>query len=211
MPLQIQPVVEADLEAITGLEQLGFANDPVMQAIFPAGASPAFLSHYTSMRKTDLANDPTVRLLKAVDAATGEFYAFAEWHMQPERTLEQLDSVGIELPEDANVDLGTRLIRRGIGKRHEIMGGKPYAYLAVLVTSPEHRKKGAGSMLIGWGTKVADEQQIPSYLEATPAGAGLYRKHGFEQVAKLDIDLRPFKEYDRFNLCMVRPMQLKDD
>lgn len=127
MTLTVTPVVEADLEAITRLEKLGFANDTVVQAIFPCSASPHFVSHFVSMRKNDLANDPTVRLLKVVDSETGEFLAFAEWHLQPERTPDQLDSVSIQFPEDANLELGPRFVTNGRTKRHEVMGGKPYA------------------------------------------------------------------------------------
>jgi len=78
--------------------------------------------------------------------------------------------------------------------------------LAVLVTSALHRRRGAGSMLIKWGTNLADEQQLPCYVEASPAGAGLYRKYGFEEVDKLELDLRPWVDYGRYNLCMVRPV-----
>lgn len=62
-------------------------------------------------------------------------------------------------------------------------------------------------MLVGWGTRLADEQQLPCYLEATPAGASLYRKHGFEETDRIDIDLRPFKDYRRFSVCMARPIR----
>lgn len=72
------------------------------------------------------------------------------------------------------------------------------------MTAAGHRKRGAGSMLLDWGLKIADEQHIPSYLEATPAGAGLYKSFGFEEKEKLLIDLRPWTDYDRFHLCMVR-------
>jgi len=126
MPVELQPIVESDLAAVTRLERLGFAADPVMQAIFPTGDSESVVAHYASQHKNDLETDPTVQLWKVVDTDTNESIAFAEWHVQPERTTEELDTVGIELPEEANIELGTKLISQGIQARHRIMGGRPY-------------------------------------------------------------------------------------
>lgn len=47
-------------------------------------------------------------------------------------------------------------------------------------------------MLIEWGTKKADEQGLISVLQASKAGEGLYRRHGFEVVRIREMDLRPF-------------------
>jgi hypothetical protein len=43
-------------------------------------------------------------------------------------------------------------------------------------------RRGAGSMLVKWGTDQADERGIPCYLESSPEGFGLYNKHGFKEV-----------------------------
>jgi hypothetical protein len=75
----------------------------------------------------------------------------------------------------------------------------------MLATLASSRKRGAGSMLLEWGLKIADELHLPAYLEATPAGEQLYKAFGFEAKDKLLIDLRPWKDFHRLHSCMVRP------
>jgi hypothetical protein len=60
-------------------------------------------------------------------------------------------------------------------------------------------------MLLEWGLKRADEMHIPAYVESTPAGEKLYKAFGFEEREKMNIDLRPWKDFDRDHVCMVRP------
>ncbi|KAL9089097.1 MAG: hypothetical protein Q9165_005910 [Trypethelium subeluteriae] len=67
--------------------------------------------------------------------------------------------------------------------RKRVMGGrKDYWYLASMCTRPEYQGNGVGSMMLKWGIEQASRAGKDVYLEATPAGASLYRKHGF--VAK---------------------------
>jgi hypothetical protein len=54
--------------------------------------------------------------------------------------------------------------------------------------------------------QTADELQLPSYLESSPAGYSLYKKHGFVEVETAKVDLRPWggmSDYIMKN--MVRP------
>ena len=61
-------------------------------------------------------------------------------------------------------------------------------------------------MLVEWGLDVADKKVLPCWLQATPQGAGLYRKLGFEDVGNMDIDMSSFggKGVYRY-VCMIRP------
>jgi ribosomal protein S18 acetylase RimI-like enzyme len=61
--------------------------------------------------------------------------------------------------------------------------------LHMLHTDPAFQRKGAGKLLVEWGTKKADELGLPIYLEATQAGFGLYKRHGFEEIDVFDLDL----------------------
>jgi GNAT superfamily N-acetyltransferase len=54
--------------------------------------------------------------------------------------------------------------------------------LQILVTTPAHRRRGAASQLIEWGTQRADERGLKSVLMASEAGLGAYLKHGFKVV-----------------------------
>ena|SRR5271156_3252574 len=78
------------------------------------------------------------------------------------------------------------------------------ADLAAVGTSPSYRKQGAASLLLAHFTKLVDEKRLPAYVEGTPAGLGIYRKYGFQQVDMLKLGLSPWKDGDFYNLCMIR-------
>jgi GNAT superfamily N-acetyltransferase len=56
-------------------------------------------------------------------------------------------------------------------------------------TAPEYRKRGAGSMHLEWGTKVADQHSLVCWLEASPMSVSLYEKHGFKTVGTVTMEL----------------------
>lgn len=58
-------------------------------------------------------------------------------------------------------------------------------YLGSLAIDPTYQGKGIGKMLMQWGCEQSDRDGLPLYLEATPAGRGLYEKCGFESVEEL--------------------------
>ena len=46
-------------------------------------------------------------------------------------------------------------------------------------THPDHRSRGAGSLLVQWGVHRADELGLEAFVEATKSGVRLYEKYGF--------------------------------
>ena len=54
-------------------------------------------------------------------------------------------------------------------------------------TVAEHRRRGANTLMIEWGTKKADELGLETWLEATPLGSMIYTKNGFrlDQMVEL--------------------------
>ena len=64
--------------------------------------------------------------------------------------------------------------------------------LAMLHTDPAFQGRGAGKMLVEWGTKKADELSVPAYLESSPTGHRLYKRHGFRDLHVLKFDLSQF-------------------
>lgn len=77
--------------------------------------------------------------------------------------------------------------------------------LALLGTRPLYEGQGAGSMLLAYGLRKADEEQLDTFLEASPPGEPLYLKHGFEVQERVSVmvpvdgQLKPYK-----NALMVR-------
>ena len=68
-------------------------------------------------------------------------------------------------------------------------GGKPrpYVYVHITCVAADHQGSGIGSALVKSVIRFAVERQLDIFLEATPEGAQLYRKHGFEELCVCDI------------------------
>lgn len=64
------------------------------------------------------------------------------------------------------------------------------AVLAVLITREGYRKRGAGGMLVDWGLKQAERDNVPAYVEASAMGLPVYLRCGFKTDGEpLNIDL----------------------
>lgn len=79
---------------------------------------------------------------------------------------------------------------RSISPRH--ISKHDFPDLQILVTTPAHRRRGAASQLVEWGTQRADQRGLKSVLMASEAGLGVYLKHGFKVVKEIEMDLRPY-------------------
>jgi len=209
MPFILSSADEGDCEAIVRLQFEACADDPGFAVIFPQGGSPETIAAFTKINQHDIRNDPTCYIMKVTDGETGELASFATWHFIPPKSQDQIDEEKlndqVHLPRQANLEAGKVLIRNGHRKRLEIMGGRAYAYLAVVGTLKKYRKQGAASLCLEWGTNFADEKGLPGYVEGTPSGTGIYRKYGFEVVDRLKLELAPWNEGDFWNVCMIRP------
>lgn len=49
----------------------------------------------------------------------------------------------------------------------------------MLGTIPEYRKLGIAAMLIEWGLKQADEDNLERFVDASDKGRPVYKKYGF--------------------------------
>ena len=70
-------------------------------------------------------------------------------------------------------------------------------YLLVIYftfTHPQYRNRGAGHLLMEWGTRKADELGLEIFVEASPLGFQLYSKHGFR--AERVVELTPPRQAD---------------
>jgi len=73
--------------------------------------------------------------------------------------------------------------------------------LNIIFTHPEHRNRGAGSLLVEWGVRKADEMRVEAYVEAALMGKSVYEKHGFVVVGHPEMKFEnpnPSEEWKRF-------------
>ena len=102
--------------------------------------------------------------------------------------------------QDARAILTDFLTRR----RRECKEGHVLLYL--LFVDPSYQRKGVGQMLVGWGNEVADKLMLPSWVEASAKGYGLYRKNGY--VYMEDVRVKS-KSFDSTYTHLRRPMSVR--
>ena len=65
----------------------------------------------------------------------------------------------------------------------------PNLVLHLLVVHPSYQRQGLGSLLIREGLAAADRDIARTYIEASPAGLELYKRHGWVQVDEIVLDM----------------------
>ena len=72
----------------------------------------------------------------------------------------------------------------------------------MLATLPEHRDRGAASLLIRWGLDGADRDGLEAYVEASLAQSAFYEQFGWRTSGSVVTLEGQYTE-----LCMLRPPQ----
>ncbi|KAA8567543.1 hypothetical protein MFRU_048g00410 [Monilinia fructicola] len=62
-----------------------------------------------------------------------------------------------------------------------------YLELAALAVDPKFHRRGVGGMMLKYGIDLAQKEQIPVVLEASPAGTQLYTKFGFRETGSTEM------------------------
>jgi GNAT superfamily N-acetyltransferase len=205
----VQEATDADIPQACILETLAYADNAANPVLFPgpfpSNAREQRVEQVIEMRK----NDSTAVFLKAVDTATGEMLAFAKWHVfETEEIAKQTPTRPLRFGEGSNQEACKAFFGGLVSKKKEIMGSKPHlckldiqgkptcwsgcstvADLHMLHTNPKQQGRGAGSMLLKWGTQKADQLGLPVYLESSPDAHGFYKKYGFADVYIMELDL----------------------
>ena len=113
-------------------------------------------------------------------------------------TFESLRYLSLTLPLTYTLtDIGLK-DRKDANKKHcetaiEVAGRRFKTYfaeyaeepihLSILVIHPDFPRRGAGTMLVNWGIKAAEEKGWPVTLCASPMGQLLYKRLQFEEIA----------------------------
>ncbi|KAL8766853.1 MAG: hypothetical protein Q9209_006511 [Squamulea sp. 1 TL-2023] len=122
--------------------------------------------------------------------------AFARWKypytLTPEQQA-QKDKLDLSrsYPPGTNEELYEQFFGRLDTLRQRYLDEAEEYFLHILIVSPAYQRKGLGTMLIREGLAAADRDKVRTYVEASPKGLGLYKKHGWKEVDEIVIDMRP--------------------
>ncbi|OJJ84639.1 GNAT family N-acetyltransferase [Aspergillus glaucus CBS 516.65] len=192
MPLNIHPATPRDSSALTTLFLAAFSN-PFNLTLFPR--TPDVRAWWEEKFARE-ATAPGRVLLKVVDTPDNAYAAFAIWkfpkyqsegNQEQEEDGEEKGEGEGQWPRGSDPTLCERFFGSMAAKREEYMGSKPHYYLDMLGTHPSHNGKGIASMLLKWGLDRADNDGVPVFLSASPAGKPMYERRGFRVVQEEEV------------------------
>lgn len=188
----IEPVTDdKDFVRMAAIEEAAFANDRLMQMIFPpGGASPSTEEKGANLRKSR-EDDPSNYYVKATSVATGEMVAWLKYHLYDDLSREHLPYPK-ELPPGCNEPLLKTAFGDLKERREKATKGKQYGFVLVLVTVPAWHRRGVGRKLLQGYLDLVDEKAWDSWIDASPAGIGLYEKLGWKEMGRAVVDLGDF-------------------
>jgi hypothetical protein len=68
----------------------------------------------------------------------------------------------------------------------------PHIQVDLVATDPDYFRRGAGKALMTEIVRLADEENLPSFIEGSPDGEKLYGSVGFVKVGEFKVDLARF-------------------
>ncbi|KAF2831880.1 hypothetical protein CC86DRAFT_312443 [Ophiobolus disseminans] len=195
MTLEVYPLAESDFADFVRIQIAAFSGGGMTTLIKPYPIPSDYPQKSIDKHLKSFREERDVTYLKVIDTALGgKMIAGAKWRInKKERTEEQIQSM-LPVPgaEEEGRPAAQEFYNYLSRVRREYMGTKPFAFLHILVTDPEHHRRGAGAMLVKWGTAIADDAQLPGFLEASAAGRPLYERCGFEAKHEEVWDLTRF-------------------
>ena len=222
MPLLVAPVEKSDLEDLSRIEIASFgATSPLAPLVWPNGGTQAAVDVWHQSHAERFAF-PENLYWKVVDTdLNSQIIAFAVWRVfrQDQPLSEQgrpsfPRSDANAAPENGNPDVNNKIFEAFLEShaeaRKNVIAGRKRVHLSILATDPKHQRRGAGTMLMKKGAELAEQEQLESWLIATPIGEPVYRKAGFERVEGgiCTFDLTPYGgQGPEVNVIMRRPLK----
>ncbi|KAI2636962.1 acyl-CoA N-acyltransferase [Hypomontagnella submonticulosa] len=190
-------------------------NAPFVDIYFPNHDTPSGQAQ-GSKRLTAWKQSPDGSIfLKAAkrsgDGGQEQIVGLAIWTFMkeaPPAELEKAENVEEVWPDKDDREYMTRLWREYVIPRTQTINesdGKGVYVLELLAVHPDYQRLGAGTALVQWGTKAADEQRVKAVVEGTPAGRRCYEKCGFKpQIEEMRFDVgEEFKERKKPKLIFL--------
>ncbi|KAL8926238.1 MAG: hypothetical protein Q9172_001880 [Xanthocarpia lactea] len=198
MPFKVLPAEATDIPDIVAIHQVTWDNDPIVSRLFP-NVDPKTQYDYDVdfyKKKFDTKDLTGSVMHKVVETESGKLVAYAKWKYPYTLTAEQqaekdkLDT-SRSYPPGTNVELYEQFFGRLDTLREKYLDEEKDYFLHILIVSPQYQRQGLGTMLIREGLANADRDNARTYIEASPMGLGLYKKHGWKEIDDILIDMRP--------------------
>ncbi|KAK5677993.1 hypothetical protein LTS10_009877 [Elasticomyces elasticus] len=207
MPFTVSRAVPSDVLRIAEIVVSAFDNDAHTQMTVEAQGRSAFQKDMAQGMQGWM-GAPRSIAMKAMDDRDQTIVGFCAWGFDgvPVPELEdgsspQLDSETSEeaaedtqFPKDERMkriaELGTVTNKHFMDFMTKVKAnGSKRIFVISLAVDPRFQSQGVGSLLVKWGTDMADKAGAFSWVHSSEGGRRFYEKHGFEEVDCLTVDL----------------------
>lgn len=145
--------------------------------------------------------DPSCKWIKVTDTDTNEIIGVAQWNVYESQKPPEMvvDGPPGTWKDDIEKEYAQDLFKSYMQKRWEFIRGNalPLICLNIMTVAPKHQYRGAGSLMMKWGTELADSLNatvmtystlpvnehanvLQCIVESTIEGRWLYEKSGFK-------------------------------
>ncbi|THV69775.1 hypothetical protein D6D28_05643 [Aureobasidium pullulans] len=174
-----------DFDSIVALEFKTF-TDPHLREIFMGPDTPDGHAHLSSFYQKTLHTNASDVWVKVEEKKTGKIVGASNWRVHmgsvPKHELAEEDLGWGWLECDEEKLNKVKGVITGIMGTRKRLFTEPYCQLHICFTDPDYQRRGIGSMMLQWGSDLADQLFLPSWVEASPAGNFLYRKFGYKDI-----------------------------
>lgn len=201
MSYTLEKALPADAEEIGEIMQAASSLMPRIQ-LEPKNVPGDEIQKYnTACRRCDFATcermPEKLSALKAVAKVEGreEIAAYAIWGWSPESMsllTQERAKANISYPQGGNTALHAAFYGRLRAMEARHTPPPPCYSLLFLLTSPSHQRRGVGAQLVKYGLEKATRGGVPIFLSGSPMGYPLYKKLGFKELDKIEIDLQEY-------------------
>ncbi|PQE11077.1 hypothetical protein CJF31_00000827 [Rutstroemia sp. NJR-2017a BVV2] len=128
--------------------------------------------------------DAGAKYVKVVDER-GNLISAAKWliNTAPLTEEQKQEYISVDWHDDADSNEWAAYLINWV-HQHQLKytKGEPCVVLDILTTHPSHQRLGAGTLLMEYGTAIADELGLPGFIDGTIIAKHLYESHGFKPI-----------------------------
>ncbi|XXH02201.1 hypothetical protein Hte_008569 [Hypoxylon texense] len=199
--VEVDLLSDEDIPTCFQILSKSFGHDaPFVDIYFPGHDTPSGQVQGAKRLAAWKQTDKNSTFLKAVIRAGPEnqerIIGFAVWtYMKeaPSAKLTEVENVEEVWPDEEDREFMTRLWRDYVIPRSRAINmsqNKGVYVLELLAVHPDYQRLGAGTALVKWGTKAADERGLKAVVEGTPVARRLYEQCGLRtEIEEMRFDV----------------------
>ncbi|MCJ1441263.1 MAG: hypothetical protein MMC23_001749 [Stictis urceolatum] len=195
--IETLPIVHSTMLIMSSLMDQAFGPAELSQLCFGTSNRTSTLEQRATLELQNAETCPENFLYHAaMDPETRKPLGLSKWYFASDPHAEHAPNGNTREQPGINVSLFDAMFGKLRRYRESLFRGKSdgkgesYVYMCLLVVAPEAQRRGIGGKLLDEGLKVVDRRDEECFIDASPEGKGLYEKHGWREVTRVQVDLK---------------------